>query len=874
MSIKKFLAIGLIFMMIVAWEEGLSVSAQEPLENNTSNDEAGGLVDTPYRPSDSPWLRLPEEMRNWPPIQLPEPTVTQESSTKDPTATEVYNISTKGTIVIPSQLSVNSTEDNQTSIPPYQGLLPTSDDTSGAESVIGTDGRSQITATTNFPWRTIVKLLVTFPSGVSGGCSGALIDDYHVLTAGHCMHMVPFGGWADSIQVVPGYDDGDMPYYYAWSTDLRSYTGWTQDQNDQHDWGLITLDRNIGSFTGWMGRQTDSPDSSIYNGSMNIAGYPDDLCSGECLYFDADNTYQTNEFNHWYYMDTFGGQSGAPVWRYDGTNRYILTVHAYGLYGSPPNSIANHGTRLNQDKYDRIPTWIGADSAPTDRPDLIDDGQLYSGFSPTTVTAGSTTFSAYNDVRNTGTASSGGFYVSYYASTNTTITTFDYLIGTQYVSSIDAFNWKDANWSGTFPSGIPAGTYWVGWIIDSGSNVTEFDEDNNVAYKSSYKLTVNSGSPPPIPASVQASDGTYIDKVRVSWSSVSGATGYYIYRATSVGGTKSYLGSRTTTFFDDTNATPGATYYYFVRAYNSYGSSSYSNYNTGWRKTAPAPSGPPVDVYFLVDLSGSFRDDLRNFKAEAPGIITTLKASNSNIRFGLGRFEDYPISPFGRASSGDKAYERVVNLTFNDSAVRNAIAGLSTRFGDDAPESQLAALYQTATGAGQNLSGVGYPGASIPAGQQANFRSEAEKMIILWTDASFHLPGDPGSIPYPGPSFAQTSAAIRALGDAYVYGIFSGGAGGTAASLSQFRSNSPGLETADVSSQDAGSDLSQIVAATGAFAGEDGVDCDGDGDIDISRGQPLVCGIGFTGEGVGDAILSLVEAERGPALTFIPILIK
>jgi hypothetical protein len=67
----------------------------------------------------------------------------------------------------------------------------------------------------------------------------------------------------------------------------------------------------------------------------------------------------------------------------------------------------------------------------------------------------------------------------------------------------------------------------------------------------------------------------------------------------------------------------------------------------------------PVDVYFFVDLSGSFWDDLPVFKAQAPDIVslTGLKMRFPNIRFGLGKFEDYPIDPFGVAVCGDKAYE-------------------------------------------------------------------------------------------------------------------------------------------------------------------------------------------------------------------------
>jgi hypothetical protein len=40
----------------------------------------------------------------------------------------------------------------------------------------------------------------------------------------------------------------------------------------------------------------------------------------------------------------------------------------------------------------------------------------------------------------------------------------------------------------------------------------------------------------------------------------------------------------------------------------------------------------PVNVYFLVDLSKSFADDLPVFQAQAPAIISVLKASNPTLR--------------------------------------------------------------------------------------------------------------------------------------------------------------------------------------------------------------------------------------------------
>lgn len=252
----------------------------------------------------------------------------------------------------------------------------------------------------------------------------------------------------------------------------------------------------------------------------------------------------------------------------------------------------------------------------------------------------------------------------------------------------------------------------------------------------------------------------------------------------------------------------------------------------------PPPAAGALDVFLLVDLSGSFWDDLPVFKAQAPDIISSLRASNPDSRFGLAKFEDYPIPPFGSAAAGDKAYERLVDLTFDTDLVLDTISGLFTRFGDDAPQSQLPALYQAATGAGQDLSGVGFPGASIPPGQQANFRDGATKLFLLWTDAPFHQPGDPGAIPYPGPSFSETVDAILALDPPKVIGISSGPFGIP--------------------------DLEEIAEATGGVAPADGVDCDGDGTVDILEGEPLVCGIAPSGEGIGEAITALVEAAAGP----------
>ncbi|MFC2083397.1 hypothetical protein ACFLSG_05130, partial [Candidatus Bipolaricaulota bacterium] len=94
---------------------------------------------------------------------------------------------------------------------------------------------------------------------------------------------------------------------------------------------------------------------------------------------------------------------------------------------------------------------------------------------------------------------------------------------------------------------------------------------------------------PEAPTGVSATDGTYCDKVTVSWGSVAGAAEYDVRRATSSGGSYSSLGPTTSTSYDDTTAASGTTYYYKILASNGCGSSALSVWDDGSRNGSPTP---------------------------------------------------------------------------------------------------------------------------------------------------------------------------------------------------------------------------------------------------------------------------------------------
>ena len=121
---------------------------------------------------------------------------------------------------------------------------------------------------------------------------------------------------------------------------------------------------------------------------------------------------------------------------------------------------------------------------------------------------------------------------------------------------------------------------------------------------------------PPVPTNVQASDGTYVDKVRVSWAASPGATLYKVYRAKSSNSwdTKTALGTTSNTTFDDTTVPVMVTHYYYVQASNSNGTRGFSAFDAGSR----ADGRPPVPTNISAS-DGAYVDKVQVSWTASPG---------------------------------------------------------------------------------------------------------------------------------------------------------------------------------------------------------------------------------------------------------------
>jgi V8-like Glu-specific endopeptidase len=248
-------------------------------------------------------------------------------------------------------------------------------------------------SSTAFPFSAVVSVEATFPHGGPGNGpayvhgSGAVIDRFHVLTAGHMIYDASYGGFATSVVVTPAENGNYAPFGTARMVWERVYNGW-EAYSSQHpgqtgqgaaDIGLITLDTAIGDRTGWFGMyyyNTNDPGqlNGIYgNLSLNTAGYPGsnlhpvslndgEVARGDTMYHDfgrVSGVSSDGSLVEYPQLETHPGQSGSPVWFYDGHTDSSIGIDAVEVG-------TGFGTCITQQMYNDFHSAMDYDA--TNRP--------------------------------------------------------------------------------------------------------------------------------------------------------------------------------------------------------------------------------------------------------------------------------------------------------------------------------------------------------------------------------------------------------------------------------------------------------------------------------------------------------------------------
>ena len=119
----------------------------------------------------------------------------------------------------------------------------------------------------------------------------------------------------------------------------------------------------------------------------------------------------------------------------------------------------------------------------------------------------------------------------------------------------------------------------------------------------------------------------------------------------------------------------------------------------------PAPNFP-LDLYYLMDLSFSMRDDLNNLRSLSVDIASRINNISSDSQLGFGSFVDKPFAPYISTTIRNLldpcndmcepaySFHHVLNLTSDTDRFTALIAGTMISGNQDVPEGSMDALLQ------------------------------------------------------------------------------------------------------------------------------------------------------------------------------------
>jgi V8-like Glu-specific endopeptidase len=222
------------------------------------------------------------------------------------------------------------------------------------ETVHGVDDRVRVNDTARYPWRVHASLLITARDGSNWVGTGWFIGPHTLVTAGHCVYIKNSGnpqrdGWVSTIRVMPGRNGSQLPYGSVISRRFRTVGGWSQNGDENFDYGAILIPTELGNDVGWFGFGVLT-DAQLIGAAANVSGYPGDKPEGT-QWYDNHQVASVSPTKVHYDIDTMGGQSGSAVYVVRGGRRVAVGVHAYG------GPATNSGTRINNAVYGNLTAW-------------------------------------------------------------------------------------------------------------------------------------------------------------------------------------------------------------------------------------------------------------------------------------------------------------------------------------------------------------------------------------------------------------------------------------------------------------------------------------------------------------------------------------
>ncbi|HEY6745861.1 MAG TPA: trypsin-like peptidase domain-containing protein [Mycobacteriales bacterium] len=269
--------------------------------------------------------------------------------------------------------------------------------------MLGADERQLVSNTLAVPYRWVCAVDVTQADGQLFRGSGVLIGPRHVLTAAHVIYAE--GAAPRAVSVAPARNGRTATSGVVEPVGRTKAVAWSvppeylaaKRAGSRYDFGLLTLERDVSALTmpgdgplGHWGHPTlaagtvlRSLEPAFLGGKpVHVCGYPGDWCGRTHLDprvgCKARDLGTAQLVHHGlatfpapmpglllHTADTYGGQSGAPVWmEFTDGSRYLVGVHVDkhvitdATTGRPLPVTANKAVHLSADVLALVRSWI------------------------------------------------------------------------------------------------------------------------------------------------------------------------------------------------------------------------------------------------------------------------------------------------------------------------------------------------------------------------------------------------------------------------------------------------------------------------------------------------------------------------------------
>jgi len=133
-----------------------------------------------------------------------------------------------------------------------------------------------------------------------------------------------------------------------------------------------------------------------------------------------------------------------------------------------------------------------------------------------------------------------------------------------------------------------------------------------------------------------------------------------------------------------------------------------------------------VDIYFLLDLSGSMGPYKQQLETIPPRLVEDIKKRTTDYQFGYGAFREKPMTPMSKVEKGKEFdFEHFQPLTKNTGTLKDQIRKSQVSANYDTPEAGFDGLMQV-----------------ILCKDAIGWRDHSTHIIVFITDAPSHIAGD------------------------------------------------------------------------------------------------------------------------------------